>query len=631
MSNLFISKLCLCGVRKNYEISFKRGLNYISGPTSTGKTSILEMINYALGSKSHKSYIEIGEACTDVELYIEIAEERYRITRKLFEFTLPVKVDIWDDKAQMYKYFSTFEIDLPSNENSLSAFLVQKLGLGNIKIANQYLSFRDLFKYSYLKQTEIDTEDFMGESNWIKNNKRKNTFEIIFNVYDEILASLQASLKEKTEEKNSFKMQLDGVSQFINATDIGDICSYRTKYKELEKKIVMLKEKLLYVKTNEVKDDDATKELRDNIIRNKNDIRFLSERKADQDEYIGKLKLLLNQYVNDIEKCKMLLVGIPAINKYDFLVCPNCLKPLKKQDEIHCVICDNDMSRDVSELLQLKQKMTQLKRRYTELEKHISVEKEKSIKLDKEISSKNKILTEEISELSHLQDVYVSPYLEQIEFLNFEIGKYNRQIQEIDSNLRMLDEYERLQKLMKSKEEDLSNIKKNISRISSERNDKNKVIAKLTDIFNDYLQAFHFPNLDYGYIDEKTYLPFVRGRRYNDLGSLGGVTLIIIAYYLSIAKLTLDKEKFHHLNLLLIDSPRKNLGANATQEEFRDEEIFNYIIKTFIKLDKEDGSKIQVIVVNNGYPEFLPKENLILEFDPKKRIGLIDDAVNNKQ
>lgn len=221
---------------------------------------------------------------------------------------------------------------------------------------------------------------------------------------------------------------------------------------------------------------------------------------------------------------------------------------------------------------------------------------------------------------------YVNPYIEQIEFLNFEIGKCNRQLQEIDSSLHMLEEYERLRKLLKSKEDDLASIRKNINNLVAEQNDKTKIIKKLTNVFNNYLKEFHFPKLDYGYIEEKTYLPYVRGRKYNDLGSLGGVTLIIIAYYLSIAKMTLDKDRFYHLNLLMIDSPRKNLGVNATQEEFRDEEIFNAIINTFIKMGKEYEEDIQLIVVNNGYPEFLPKEDLVVEFEPKDRIGLIDDA-----
>ena len=38
------------------------------------------MIDYALGSKSHKSYIEIGEQCTSIELYIMIDTNKYKIS-----------------------------------------------------------------------------------------------------------------------------------------------------------------------------------------------------------------------------------------------------------------------------------------------------------------------------------------------------------------------------------------------------------------------------------------------------------------------------------------------------------------------------------------------------------------------
>lgn len=627
MSRLFICTLRLIGTRKNYEINFKYGLNYISGPTSTGKTSILEMINYVLGAEKHKSYIEIGEACTEAELDVEIDGKKFRIKRKLFEFTLPVKIDLWDEEDCIYKYFDTYEIDVPSNEKSLSAFLINKLGLGDVKVANQFFSFRDLFKYSYLKQTDIDSEDLMGESIWYKNNKRKSTFEIIFNIYDEMVASLKASLKEKIEEKESFRVQLEGVSQFIDATDIGNISTYRSKRQELEGEIVTLKDKLTNVKADNMSDNDATSALRKKIMQIRNELRILSEQKNDQDEYINKLQLLLNQYQNDIDKYKMLLVGVPELNKYNFLVCPNCLKPIEKNENVHCAICNNDMTNDVSDLLQVKKEITLLKRRLTELKKHIASEQEKRNILDKDIVRKRNELTEETAELAHLQEGYVNPYIEQIEYLNFEIGKCNRKLQEIDTNLQMLEEYERLRKLMRSKEEDLTGIRKNINKLTSEQNDKSELIKELSIVFNSYLKEFCFPKLDVGYIEEKTYLPFVRGRKYNDLGSLGGVTLIVIAYYLSIMKMTLDADKFYHLNLLMIDSPRKNLGSDATQEEFRDEAIFNAIIKTFIEFEKQDGDKMQLIVVNNGYPEFVPKEDLIVRFDPKERIGLIDDAI----
>ena len=88
-----LESLTLIGIRKNYSVQFKDGFNLISGPTSTGKTSILEMIDYALGAKSHKSYIEIGNSCSQVELVLYIGKEKYLIRRQLFNFTAPVIVE----------------------------------------------------------------------------------------------------------------------------------------------------------------------------------------------------------------------------------------------------------------------------------------------------------------------------------------------------------------------------------------------------------------------------------------------------------------------------------------------------------------------------------------------------------
>ena len=224
--NFKIVRLTLIGIRKNYVVTFKDGLNYISGHTSTGKTSILEMIDYALGSKGHKSYIEIGNSCSDVELEIKIGEEKFKIKRKLFNFKSPVIVESWDDEKERYLFYNRLDIDAPSNKNSLSFFLIEKLGLSDFTIGGQVFSFRDLFKYSYLRQTEIDNENIMNENHWAKDLKRRATFEIIFNIYDKMLEELKASLKEKEDEKNELKIRLSGVNDFIENADLVNFDEY---------------------------------------------------------------------------------------------------------------------------------------------------------------------------------------------------------------------------------------------------------------------------------------------------------------------------------------------------------------------------------------------------------------------
>ena len=67
----------------------------------------------------------------------------------------------------------------------------------------------------------------------------------------------------------------------------------------------------------------------------------------------------------------------------------------------------------------------------------------------------------------------------------------------------------------------------------------------------------------------KSIFPYVCGRKYDDIGSLAGVTLITIAYYMALLIVGSEND-FYHPNLLVIDSPRKNLGAQAAKNEDED-------------------------------------------------------------
>jgi AAA15 family ATPase/GTPase len=48
--SIVIQKLVLVGRRKNYVIPFSEGVNIVYGDSATGKSSVLECINYLFGS-----------------------------------------------------------------------------------------------------------------------------------------------------------------------------------------------------------------------------------------------------------------------------------------------------------------------------------------------------------------------------------------------------------------------------------------------------------------------------------------------------------------------------------------------------------------------------------------------------
>ena len=626
--------LTIIGTRKNYTIKFHDGLNFISGHTSTGKTSILELIDYALGSSGHKSYIEIGNSCTHIMLEFFIGDEQFRLKRDYFDANAAVIVEEWNAPKNDYLFYNRYEISSPNAPNSLSAFLVEKLGFADIMIMNDRFSFRDIFKYSYLKQTEIDNEDIMDESQWPLNNKRKATFEIIFKIFNDQLQQYKATLKAKQDEQKELETRLLGVKEFLQAVSIDSAEDLARRSLELSSEQKQLRDELLRVKQNESSDSDVARLLRQRILDLRERLQTARERVTEQSEYRNKLRLLHNQYASEINRKQLAIDGYFVFDQYDFLLCPNCLKPIPAEGKATtvCCLCGNERTSEPDELLVLKKELSTIKRKANELLKFIQKQDERYHELVQGVSGLERALSEGEQELTQITSGFVNPHLEQIEILNYEIGRNNRQQHELDQSLKAIEELERLEQLLIDKGATIDNLKEVIKRLSESDYSKDDIIAHLSSTLTSILRAFEYPKLSDSYIDNKSYLPYVRGRKYNDIGSSAGVSLITMAYYLSIL-IEGSSENFGHLNLLMIDSPRKNLGAQEQaeeDEEFKDEKIFHNVIRWIIDFCNQRAEFIQLIVVNNGYPDFLPKETIVAEFDSEGRHGLprglIDDA-----
>lgn len=629
-----LDSLTLIGTRKNYSVQFKDGFNLISGPTSTGKTSILEMIDYALGAKSHKSYIEIGNSCSQVELALYIGDEKYLIRRQLFDFKAPVIVEDWNEEKQRFLFYNRLEIDTPSNPKSLSAFLIEKVGLANMSISGQTFSFRDLYKYCYIKQTEIDNEDILGEKSWEKNFKRKATFEIIFNIYNKALEEFRSSLEEKKDEAKELSIRLEGIQDFLKNVEIEDAAGCAKIETNLKKEISDLQHKLSVAKADKGINSTESMALRKEIDGLKSKLELIQEEKLAQSQYLNKLHLLYNQYTSEIEKKELAIEGYIAFNKFEFQFCPNCLKPVKKADNLDvCCLCGSEKSADSSEMILLKKDISTLRRKSNELLKFTEIEDRKYDELLRKESALKTQLYEAELELQQLSKDYINPHIEQIEYLNYEIGKKNRLLLELQKNLKMFEEVDRYRQLITDKETAIQHLKDSIKSLTQNSVSKDELILELSNAFERVLSEFQYPKLSSAYIDEKSYLPYVRGRKYDDIGSLAGVTLITMAYYISLLLVGIN-ESYRHPGMLIIDSPRKNLGAQASKnedDEFKDEKIFNATIKHLYEIAEHNKECIQVIVVNNGHPDFIPNECVVAEFDSDQRNGLpqglIDDAV----
>ena len=83
-----IRRLRLVGVSQNYDVDFLRDglprrLAVVAGEISTGKSSVLEFIDFCLGASSHPKHPEVQRQVRSALLEVELSGEVFVIERAL--------------------------------------------------------------------------------------------------------------------------------------------------------------------------------------------------------------------------------------------------------------------------------------------------------------------------------------------------------------------------------------------------------------------------------------------------------------------------------------------------------------------------------------------------------------------
>ncbi|MFY0652497.1 MAG: AAA family ATPase [Cyclobacteriaceae bacterium] len=631
---LFLNNLRLHGDNRSYEVKFHAGLNFISGPISTGKSTILEMIDYCLGKKKHKTYEEVRLTCKFASLDLNLNGKRYLIERPLFSFELPVKVFKWVETENGFSSdFEYFIVKSPKEDNSLAAFLARTLEMPDVRLSGQTFSFRDLFKYCYIKQTDIDSENILNEKNYSIAFKRKPTFEIILNCLNELLNELKNS---KREQENIIQTLLERKEAIVSFLREVELLASKPESDERKVKLIIDRQDLF----NELKElkvkgklkSKDTETLEQTLFQLRRKIQEGSNEEQELNKYLEKLKILQNQYSNEIIKIDYLLLSNGKLKAVEFDTCPSCNMELELAETDTCKLCGQSLIEfDDEEEKAIKLERKRLQTRLNSLIDFIETQQSQ---LGEVIRSKNNRIQQSYKveqKIDSIQRDFISPYIEKIEILNRGIGEFDKQIENLNLYDNVQLELATIANNIQKEENKLTKIVESIG--EQDAQDFENVILQLSKDFYSILHEFKFPKLSDAYIDLKSYLPYVRNTKYDDIGSLGAVTLINVAYFLSILKFSLKLKNSYHPKILILDTISKNLGTRESNpdddDEFKDSKIFKSVLKYLVDFGIEHVQDIQLIIVNNDYTDALEDSSFIARFDGlgtgDLKYGLIDD------
>jgi hypothetical protein len=156
-----LRRLALIGPGKAAaEVTFKRGLNVIAGPSDTGKSFIAQCLDYALGSGDPPKEIPEAKGYSSVVLELETNSDHrvYSLERSLRGGEVVCKTDGQPDRVLAARHRG-------GKEDTVSQFLLELSGLGTKKVRENAqgktrpLSFRDIARLVIIDEETVIKED----------------------------------------------------------------------------------------------------------------------------------------------------------------------------------------------------------------------------------------------------------------------------------------------------------------------------------------------------------------------------------------------------------------------------------------------------------------------------------------
>lgn len=653
---LIINKLVLVGRSKSYYVNFDIGINIIHGDSDTGKSSILNLIDYLLGSKKIYMYDEIEQYGKYAMLEVSLNEKVYTIKRDIFEPKENIEVFSTDieniNKVFPLEYSPDYDREGPAGH--FSDFLLSSLNIPIIKVKQApskdnspmvRLSFRDLFKYCYFDQDDVGSREILDRKNPSLVVKNKETFKFIHNVLDTQITELQNMIGEKNREKKEVINKYAVISSFLLETKLSTEESLHTKKDELDEKINFLEKEKNYLTDKMKSDNEEMEELRIVVLELEKRINKLLSQKSHKEAQLEQNIRLRKEYQADINKLQTSLKVKNSISMQhtEIVECPLCNSKMDTMEiKKHFVEHNEDV---------LKKEINSIKNRSKDLNKLIDELKDELFLVEENLLEDREQLNKAKNILDTKAEKFISPYITQRDIVISELSSFKEQLDKIEYFLKI-----RLQlNELKQKEELLL---KQVSELQSKLEILKEQTPSIEETLNDigtYLKEFleYIPiKSAYGIrLSEKTFLPIVRERNYTDLTSGGLRTLVSLGYITSLLKNSLLKET-NFPSLIMIDTVGKYLGKTKKNTNDIDESkenkkeglddpkkyisIYNYLQELsneFINL----GNAHQIILVDNDFPEDLEKDfsqYVVKRFSAEEKegyeVGFINNATLNR-
>ncbi len=634
---LAFNRLLLAGPGRNYAVPFSSGVNVISGPIWTGKSSILQLLDYVCGARTRPGYPEISK-CSDVYVECVAGGEVLTIRRSLKGTTAKATIYPGALDAVLSNSVTGTEVSARHVQGaaSVSSELLRRLGLANITVkaaptqessdANAF-SLRDLLLLIYVDQDRMGSaKRGFFEDHPFKSIKWKAGFEIAHGLFDETAASLSEALKEALHEEKQIQDYLRNARTFLDDFRISTA-------EDLERTIQGLDAEQTRLQGQVQETRQRTEaQMGDNFELVRRRATVESERaraRARANELrrtLAQLGRLRVQYDRERAQLEFLKESEALVGHLPIVRCPACLQAIDpKPDASACYVCHRALPVRDGEI-SVDARLRTTKRRISDLEGYIADVENTVQELDKQQERLGRDLQELDAALRRVREISVLPDTAAVVDLTQAIALVDKQKRQGQEHLELRRKARGEGSNLLAVTDRVRRLKGEVAKAEASKASPEEVVRALSTLFVEILQAIRFPEMRDSRIDFATFRPMIRNQAYGELSSRGAVSLAIVAWHLAVLRYALENGS-RFTRLLMLDSPLNHVGHDATDEAFKDQQIVDAFYKLLLDLNRTRGDDFQILIVDNR-PPAAATELIAVNFtrDPSVgRFGLIDD------
>jgi DNA repair ATPase RecN len=638
MNFRFIRLYALC---KDYveEIAFSSNITVFHGKISSGKSSILRSIDYCFGGKIEKTPAILSELVT-VRLLLQIGENKVELRRSIDNEGF-VEVT-WSNQEESHvlsapiKPSQKQEPIYAENVYCLSDLLFYLSGIDPIfvpkskqqkEITTVRLSFRDILKFCYLDQDELDSSFYDLKTPMIL-SKSQNAMRFILGFYTERISELKHDLSNNSKKLEELNTSLRERKKFLSSSEIGSAAQIKKKIKSEQSNLQQAEKSLKslrndYTASTHVHDElrETVKEIRDRVQKQRRTCDDLAEAIKDQES-------LQSEFVTTKMKHSRFIDSSIVLSKVSFERCPICGQNLVSKDvPDHCSLCGNKIETETKSLPEAEMLKVDLEERISELSE--SLQRRKKI-LAREKTLLDTIVAErdELDEkLDQSLEEYDSRYLSSMLELQKQVTTYSERVKNLRTYEKMYDSIKDLEKQTTSLRLKIKEIRTEIKEEESGIEIANLRKKELEEKYIDILNEANVPGVtrnDTISLDMNSWIPSIHSEGKEDVkwnfysaGSAGKKTLLNTCYALALHSIC-RKHNLHLPSFIVIDTPMKNIGEDVNKS------IFRSFYSVLYSLASKELFSTQFLIVDK---EYLPPESE-LNLDVSERYMTPDDKDN---